>query len=31
MKNMNGNFVFKVKGISFGWHDKRVVLDALIP
>ncbi|WMV45172.1 hypothetical protein MTR67_038557 [Solanum verrucosum] len=25
---MNGNFVFKVKGTSFGWHDKRVILDA---
>ncbi|KAG5585026.1 hypothetical protein H5410_045460 [Solanum commersonii] len=28
VSDMNGNFVFKVKGTSFGWHDKRVILDA---
>ncbi|XP_015170039.1 protein LURP-one-related 15-like [Solanum tuberosum] len=27
VSDMNGNFVFKVKGTSFGWHDKRVILD----
>ncbi|KAL3328048.1 hypothetical protein AABB24_035619 [Solanum stoloniferum] len=29
VSDMNGNFVFKVKGTSFGWHDKRVILDAV--
>ncbi|KAG5585024.1 hypothetical protein H5410_045458 [Solanum commersonii] len=28
VSDMNGNFVFKVKGTSFGWHDNRVILDA---
>lgn len=28
VSDMNGNFVFKVRGASFGWHDKRVILDA---
>uniref|UniRef100_A0A3Q7IVE7 Uncharacterized protein n=1 Tax=Solanum lycopersicum TaxID=4081 RepID=A0A3Q7IVE7_SOLLC len=27
-RKMNGNFMFKVKGNSFGWHDKRLILDA---
>ncbi|KAG5585020.1 hypothetical protein H5410_045454 [Solanum commersonii] len=28
VSDMNGNFMFKVKGTTFGWHDKRVILDA---
>ncbi|XP_015086878.1 protein LURP-one-related 10-like [Solanum pennellii] len=28
VSDMNGNFMFKVKGNSFGWHDKRVIPDA---
>lgn len=28
VSDMNGNFMFKVKGKTFGWHDKRVILDA---
>ncbi|PHT50846.1 Protein LURP-one-related 15 [Capsicum baccatum] len=28
VSDMNGNFIFKVRGIAFGWHDKRVILDA---
>nr|XP_025888687.1 protein LURP-one-related 15-like [Solanum lycopersicum] len=28
VSDMNGNFMFKVKGNSFGWHDKRLILDA---
>ncbi|XP_055812733.1 protein LURP-one-related 15-like [Solanum dulcamara] len=28
VSDMHGNFVFKVKGTTFGWHDKRVILDA---